>query len=173
MWSARSLTPMNNAWANEITEATLVKIVNDLRFGLKLEETFGVIAYRRNSIVQLWCKIKIHPVEQFDVSKNGVPQGSIVGPSLFHADVRVGLTCFYSTTFSLCTAFLLLLITLLFPSFACLQVTFYRPCFHPHSAPSRAACRPSWWTTSQLICMLWRKAPWERLRMSALTCAQL
>lgn len=57
---------------------------------------------------------------QFDVIKDGVPQGSSVGPSLLNADVRIGPTFFYSTTIFLCVAFLLLQITLLFPSFACL-----------------------------------------------------
>lgn len=57
---------------------------------------------------------------------------------------------------------------LLFVSFfRCSQATSCRPCSHPLSAPSRAACKPSWWMTNQLICMRWRKAPWGLLRMSA------
>lgn len=83
MRSARSLTPMNNAWANQITEATLVKVVNDPRFTPELQETLGVMATRYNSIVLLWRWIKNQTWgAEFGVLKDGVPQGCSLSPSL-------------------------------------------------------------------------------------------
>lgn len=90
MWSAGSLTPMNNVWANLITEATVVKVVNDPRFTPELGETFGVMATRYNSIVLLWCWIKIKLGGEFGVIKDGVPQGCSLSPSPLNADTGAG-----------------------------------------------------------------------------------
>lgn len=42
---------MNNAWANQITEAAQDKVVNDLRFTPERQETLAVMAARKNDSV--------------------------------------------------------------------------------------------------------------------------